>query len=145
MKAYKPTTMKSFFWKQPYGSLMLHGKIETRVWHTKQRGEILICTSLNPYDGESIENISGVFFIEIFKALQGDNTWNLNGYAIAVGNLVDSKPMVPADDRKAYVTYHRDLWCHIYENVRPIVPFPYKGHLSFREVPKEIIKQIQYT
>ena len=48
--------IKALSWKQPYASLMLKGKIETRSWPTNYRGLVLICASKAPY---SIKEIKG--------------------------------------------------------------------------------------
>jgi hypothetical protein len=42
--------IRALTWKEPYASLMLHGKIETRTWYTKYRGLVLICAGLKHYN-----------------------------------------------------------------------------------------------
>lgn len=49
-KCYNEYAVKSFFegeiralwWKEPFGTLMTYGKVETRVWDTKYRGWVLL-------------------------------------------------------------------------------------------------------
>lgn len=137
--------MKALSWKNPYGALMLHGKIETRTWNTKYRGKVLICTSKKPYDGGVVTNISGVgAYMLIHLELKHDSLLYHNGYAIAVGDLVDSRPMQPEDQNMSWVLYHKDLFCHVYENVKEIVPIPWKGSMGWREVPQDFIDKIVY-
>lgn len=137
--------MKSLFWKQPYGSLMLFGKIETRTWQTSYRGPVLICTSKQQYDFATVNEISGdVQLYRLVPLLGLTVTTQLLGYAIAVGNLVDCRPMLKEDEDRTFVQYQPGLYCHEYNNIKTIRPFPYQGHLSFREVPEKIIEQIKY-
>jgi hypothetical protein len=144
--------LRALSWKEPYASMMLHGKIETRIWNTKIRGLVLICASRKRYTPEQITNISGFVrssnmawklqrtgsFCFIF-----DSTFHL-GHAIAIGRLVDSRPMTTEDEKKTFVTYSEKLWCHIYEDVTAIEPFPWKGKQGWSIVPKEIINQIKF-
>ncbi len=121
--------MKALSWRQPYGSLMLHGKIETRVWNTEYRGPVLICTSKRAYTIDVIQEISGGQdgLLRIIDELKGDITLP-DGHAIAFGNLVDCRPMIKADEEKAFVKYRPSLYSHIYEDVLQLVkPFPVTG------------------
>ena len=141
--------MKALSWKQPFASLMLHGKIETRVWKTDYRGQVLICASKKPYSLQEVLNICGDYqFTRIMNTLglryPGDFN-NLNcGYAIAVGDLVDCRPMKKEDENLGFVQYNPVLWCHIYQNVKPIVPFLFKGRQGWTNVDESILKQIKY-
>jgi len=49
------------------------------------------------------------------------------GQALYIGELVDSRPMQAKDVKKAFVEFRPDLFCHVYENVFPIDPIPWKG------------------
>lgn len=82
--------------KQPYAGLMLYGKIETRTWNTKYRGDVIIHASAGKYSKPAIERISGrmvdKFYQSItpggvFKALGLTNTF---GRLIAVGELLNT-------------------------------------------------------
>ena len=148
--------MKALTWKEPYTSLMLCGKIETRTWKTNYRGPVLICASKKSYIYNDVAKISGPYqYDRIMKAFNSDrrtpyfgtyNNWSKNnGFAIAIGNLVDCRPMKPTDEDDCFVTYHPDLWCHIYEDVRAIVPIPFKGKQGWSKVDSSIIKQLEYV
>lgn len=52
--------IRALSWKEPYASLMLHGKIETRPWSTKYRGLVLVCASQKPYTEAELMGIAGV-------------------------------------------------------------------------------------
>lgn len=135
--------IKALSWKEPYGTLMLHGKIETRTWGTNYRGLVLICCSKMSYTIKKIGEISqGKQFERIFRTLPRGVKFG-NGMAIAIGNLVDCRPMTQEDEYKCFVKYHPDLFCHVYENVTPIKPIPIKGKQGWFKVPEEIIKQIE--
>lgn len=133
--------MKALFWKQPYANLMLHDKIETRTWNTNYRGEVLICSSKIPYSNKLVQIISNKFNInEILK-----NEEIKNGYAIAVGELIDCRLMLPEDEDKCFVDYNPNLYCHIYKNVRAIEPFEIKGQMGWMNINEKIIYKIKYV
>lgn len=119
--------MRSLSWKQPFATAMLYGKIETRTWDTKYRGKVLICSSKKPYRYDDLEEISGYrLFSNMMSKIKHDLAFDLDGYAIAIGDLVDSRPMELQDQERAYVLYSPNLYCHIYENVQGIIPIPWK-------------------
>jgi hypothetical protein len=70
---------------------------------------------------------------------------NYEGKAIAIGRLTDCRPMKLEDEDKCFVQYCPDLFCHIYENVQAIKPFPWKGSQGWKEVSIEIKNQIIIT
>ena len=153
--------MKALTWKQPFASLMVHGKIETRTWKTNVRGKVLICASKVPYNLNQVQGISGDYQLtRIMNTLAIPDPGNFGdldcGFAIAIGNLVDCRPMKPTDEDDCFVLYnpsaivtidgngehHYPLWCHIYEDVRAIVPIPFKGKQGWSEVNQNILDQI---
>lgn len=136
-------TLRALSWKQPYATLMLHGKIETRTWYTKYRGLVLICASKLPYHQEVFHEISGKEqYKRIWENVDPDDT--ITGHAIAIGRLVDCRSMLIRDEDKCFVKYHPDLYCHIYEDVKPIVPIPWKGSQGWKTVDPEFIKTIKF-
>lgn len=86
--------------------------------------------------------------------IQQDRAWDATGpmqekdfwmgHAIAVGDLIDCRPMTPQDEDDAFVLYRPGLWCHVYENVRAIVPMPWKGGQKWRNVPAEVQNSIRF-
>ncbi len=131
-------TIRALSWKQPYASAMLHGKIETRTWATNYRGWVLICASQKEYDYQSLVNISGNQFKRL-KKLIIDNHLQFppKGQAIAIGKLVDCYKMTPADAKTAFVEYRPELFCHVYEDVTPVLPFEYKGSQKWGKVTEQ--------
>lgn len=135
--------MRYLGWKQPYANLMLHGKAETRTWPTKYRGLVLITASKIPYSDNKIIEISGIRqFNRIRLNLKGSHL--RYGYAIAVGRLVDCRPMQVEDEYKCFVQYQKGLYMHVYEDVKPIVPIQIKGAQGWRKLSKEFIDKIEY-
>lgn len=121
-------------WKQPYGSLMLppFNKIETRTWKTNYRGLVLICASKTGYNWNQVQRVSGGQFFSIITL---GSRLNVNmGHAIALARLADCRPMTKEDEEKCFVQYFPDLYCHVYEDVRPIIPFPWKGKQGWTEL-----------
>lgn len=148
--------MLALSWKQPFGTAMLFGKVETRSWYTKYRGPVLICTSKQAYNEATARAICESSFVRnrgLFEAmcvkLKGAPSLDLNGYAIAVGNLVKCRPMdmgayTDDDEERSFVGYRNGLYMHFYENVRPIQPFPWKGMQGWKKVDQLIIDKIVY-
>lgn len=167
----KKDTMKDLFgsepiralsWKQPFGSLMLHGKIETRKWATKYRGLVLICCSQKEYTDEQLDSMASIKQVgKIITTLSPLDTWKTFGKAIAIGRLVDCRPMTIHDEDKAFIKFKpawkemrknkdgsvryvvKRLYCHIYADVRPIKPFDFKGAQGWRKLTKEVIEKIE--
>lgn len=103
--------MKALSIREPWASLILSGKktIETRTWKTKYRGKILLCASKKPV------------------------SW-ISGKAFAVAELIECRPMLVDDEVKACCESYWNAWSWIFENVKPISPFPVKGMLGLFEV-----------
>jgi len=139
--------LRALSWKEPFASLMLHGKIETRTWATDYRGLVLICASKKPYNREQVYEIAGgdqyrhIEEIIEKKNIDADSTL---GHAIAVGELVDCRLMQLKDEEACFVEYYSDLWCHVYEDVRPIKPIPFKGVQGWKKLDKSFHDQIKY-
>lgn len=139
--------IRALSWKQPFASLMLHGKVETRTWPTQYRGLVLICASAQPYGWRVVESMCGTKqFLRIRLLLQtiGIDLSVTYGKAIAVGRLVDCWKMNPEDENKAFVGYQSHLYCHVYGDVKPIKPFAWKGAQKWKKVDQETIDKIEY-
>ncbi len=121
-------------WKEPYGTLMLYGKIETRTWHTNYRGWVLICCSKKSYDGLQVLQISGREQTDRIVFIMGYLPKVSPGKAIAIGRLIDCRPMTLEDENACFVKYRPGLWCHVYEDIQPIVKIPWKGQLKWKEL-----------
>ena len=139
----KNEVIRALWWKQPYASAMLVGKIETRTWPTKVRGKVLICASAKSYSNEMVNQISGIFKMfllsDLIRKLLPSSVLDvfITGHAIAIGDLVDCRPMTKDDEEKCFVQYREGLWCHVYENVQAIKPFPLKGCQGWRILSEE--------
>lgn len=142
-------------WKQPYGTLMLHEKIETRTWGTNYRGLVLICASQTPYSISKVLSISEAqtFRIDqIIRKVPGYELFQAKPYqhlpmgkAIAVGRLVESRQMLKSDEERTFVQYDPDLFCHIYEDVTPITPFEIKGCQGWKKLDSGIWDKIEFV
>lgn len=151
---YRGEPILALNWKQPYGSLMLYGKIETRTWPTKFRGYVLICTSKKPYDNFDILKISGNK--QFGRIEETFNHYGPLGSVIAIGKLVDCRPMVLADEPRTFVEYKepwevvnkkgeivvKRLWCHVYEDVVEINPIDFSAGQGWSFVSPEILAQL---
>jgi hypothetical protein len=142
--------IRALSWKQPYGSAMLLGKVETRVWDTKYRGLVLICTSKAPYNEAAAKIISGEHqYNRILRDLNHASVspvpaerhafdmLDKDGYVIAIGELWHSEPMTIQMEDSCYVQYKPGLFAHHYRNVIPIEPFLWKGSQGWRTLTDE--------
>lgn len=126
--------IKALTWKEPFATLMLHDKIETRSWHTNYRGWVLICAGKKSYSREELFNICGeAQYNRICNMVLPTNP-DFYGNAIAVGKLVACRLMTPEDEALCFVKYRLGLYCHIYENVRRIEMFPFKGSQKWKNL-----------
>ncbi len=159
---FKPDSepMRALSWKQPYASLMLHGKIETRTWKTSYRGLVLICASQKQYVEHELFALAGEAGAQrIFNFINKNGIREPLGKAIAVGRLIDCRPMTLKDEGDCYVKYKKPwivenkqgkhvtkrLWCHIYDDVKPIEQFDWKGSQGWGTVVKADIDRIKYS
>ncbi len=145
---FKNETIRSLSWYQPYASLMLHGKIETRRYPTNVRGKVLICACKKPYSITQIAEISGhEQYIRIVESKLSGHVFHREnlGCAIAIGDLVDCRPMTKEDADKCFVGYNEDkkLWCWIFENVRKIEPFQIRGKQGWGILDEETKSKIK--
>ena len=139
--------VRALSWKEPFATMMQYGKIETRSWETKYRGLVLICSCKTNYCHDQIERISGWKQWERMLPYITDSDpdyLNTLGHAIAIGRLVDCRPMKADDEDQCFVKYHPDLWCHIYDDVVPIEPIAWKGKQGWSIVTPEFINQIKF-
>lgn len=141
-----PEPMRSLTWKEPYASLMLYGKIETRTWETDYRGLVLIHSARSPYKKHEIWGLSEKQSHRISSLLTAKRYKHMHtsGNAIAVGRLVHCRRMEEKDEDLCFVKYDPSLYCHIYTDIRPIRMFPYSGKQGWSSVPEDIIKRIIY-
>ncbi|MDD4970856.1 MAG: hypothetical protein PHT07_15620 [Paludibacter sp.] len=135
-------------WREPYASLMLQGKIETRFWSTNYRGLVLICATKKHFPPKEVRRISGekqTNRINHDFDYGGDYTRSrLCGYAFATGRLVDCRPMYPHDENDCYVEYNPNLFCFVFKEVTRIAPFAWTGTQRWKVLTKNQVKQIQY-
>ena|ERR1041384_2385961 len=103
--------MKALSIKQPRANLIASGQktIETRVWATPYRGELLLVSSKSP---------------KIEPA----------GCAIAVAELIDCRPMAKTDEEAAKCDIYPNAMAWVLQNIRAIEPFQVKGQLGLYDV-----------
>lgn len=103
--------MKAISVKQPWANLIASGRktIETRVWGTAYRGDLLVVSSRFP---------------EIEPA----------GCAVAIVELSDCRLMAVGDEPAALCPVYPKAFAWILRNIRPIEPFRLRGQLRIYEV-----------
>jgi hypothetical protein len=112
--------MKALSVKQPWANLIAYGKktIETRRWRTTYRGELLICSARSP-------------------------AIDLAGYALAVAELMDCRPMTLQDELAACCECYPGAIAWVFQNIRRIEPFRVRGSLRLFEVQLPQEKSVQ--
>lgn len=145
---------------QPFGSLMLHGKVETR-WVRKGKkppfplGKYLFYTTKKECSNKMLSDWSGWQLINAMTNYLGPKKPGLNGSAIAIGELFNLRLMTQADERIGFVKFigektvikdRKEIiyvqWCLEFKDVKALVPFEWKfGKQGVGFVPlSEIIK-----
>ena len=150
---------------QPFATLMLHGKVETRwVIYGKKApfplGMYLIYSCQKAYDMDFIEGLTGKYTREIDELIEsnlsGKNCW-LTGEAGAIGRLVSIiDPLTPGfktfvDDgqyekseyKRGARVYYRRVGL-VFEDVKSIKPFEFKGKQGVGFLDDKYKSQIEF-
>jgi len=129
----------------PYAGLMLHNKIETRPRPTNVRGWVLIASCKLWYAQEAALKISGQHQFDRITQIIADSKSNefIDGSAIAIGNLVDCRPMETWDEDACFVQHRPGLYCWVFTDVRPMIPFKWSGKQGWAFVPQEVKDKIR--
>lgn len=131
--------------------------IETRTWYTKYRGDLLLVASKRPVWDEILQcpkcyGFEIAFSFDVIGADPGNMFCphcgkevapvsidaSISGQAVCIVNLVDCRPMVEDDEPKARCKIYPGAFSWVFENIRPIEPFPVKGQLHIYDVPVEV-------
>ncbi len=132
--------IKALTWNQPFASLMLLGKIETRTWNTNYRGLVLICSGLKYMNSRKFIEVIGDQMSRIPNILPSF----VFGKAIAIGELAECRKMIESDADQCFVQFDLMLYCHIYQNVQAIKPLEWKGVQGWKTVDLEFKKRIEF-
>ncbi len=136
-------------WNQPFASLMLHGKIETRRKSTNVRGKVLICACKKFYSFDQVKNLSCDYqigdLLNLFSVISYSSLQNKLpiGVAIAVGDLINCRPHTLQDMPKSFVNHDANLFSWVFENVKQIDPFEIKGKQGWGFVTEDILNKIR--
>ncbi len=109
--------MKAISIRQPYAGWIATGEktLETRTWKTGHRGPLLIVSTLSPRDlGPA-------------------------GVSICMVVVTGCRPMTPADEMKAKVSFDPKLWVWELEDAMPVQPVPIRGLPGLYEVRNDIL------
>lgn len=138
---------------QPYASLMLHGKIESRCVEEGKKppfptGKYLIYSTKKYYSPESFKHLSGEYYQSARNIITREETASLNGYAICIGDLMRVEKLGVGQLSRAFVDINptmlrmgkedidwyneiiidgKQLWGLHFENIQRINPFPFRG------------------
>jgi hypothetical protein len=141
--------VRALSWKQPYATMMLYGKAETRIWPTDYRGLVLICSSQKAFNDVQLAAISGAVQMRRMREAMAANRYSiLDGLALGIGRLHICRSMasyapkqtpaeIAAIENKTYVRFFEDLFVFEFKDVRLIKPIPWKGSQKWRTITKE--------
>lgn len=138
--------MKALSVKQPFAGLIAEGKktIETRMWETKYRGDLLICSSLKPHDGQVYaEKWCEEYYVldwwHCKNFISAEWYCRFFGQALAVARLVDCREMKATEYKAACCSWVLGSYAWVLDDIRPVERFPVKGRLRLFDVPDEKI------
>lgn len=120
--------MKALSVKNPHAHRIATGEktLEIRSRATHHRGSLLICASARPVSPA------------------GDWRHLPAGVMLCVVDLIDCRPMTPADAKAACIDFIPGHFAWVLSNVRPAKQVPIKGQLSLFNVPDELIEQADF-
>lgn len=148
---------------EPFGSLMLHNKVETR-WVRKGKkppfplSKYLFYTTQQPCSNKDVFDWCGLeIMLSISETLGTNKKSELNGFAIAVGELVEVRPLTKEDEGKAFVKFIGEKtevikgekitkvqWALIFKDVKPITPFRWEhGKQGVGFLPEHLYSKLQ--
>jgi hypothetical protein len=136
--------MKAISLKQPFAELIKNGTktIETRLWSTKHRGDLLICASLSNHNGFVKSYDKFIKCSDLLKSYNDNGIKIEHGYAICIVNLYDVRPMTKPDETTACCELYDGAYSWLIDNVRIIEPFYIKGQLRLYDVDDSLIELI---
>jgi len=105
--------MRAISVKQPWASLIAQGTktIETRLWQTPYRGDLLIVSTMQP-------NIEGF----------------PTGQALCIVDLYHCRPMTVDDQQRAQCELYDGAWAWELRNRRPVVPVVIRGRQRIYDI-----------
>lgn len=138
--------MRALGFYQPFATLMLHGKIETRWVIAGHKppfplGKYLFYSTKKACSVLQLQDWAGGkdMVQHIQETTYGDPSLELDGYALGTGELVRLAPMLRHEQDQAFVKWIgtqtkdgrvRTQWALYFENVQAIDPFKWElgGH-----------------
>ena len=159
----KTEIIRTLGFYQPFCTLMLYGKIETRWVREGKKppfpfGKYLFYSTRKSCDSLTLIEWSGTGIASFIDSLLlQDGTRAFNGFAIATGDLRNIRLMTAEDEGKTFVKfrngeYRRDKngnlhryvqWCLEFENVQAIEPFVFEfGKQGVGILPKSEYSKI---
>lgn len=128
---------------QPYASLVAAGlkPIETRPTRIHYRGPLVICAA-QKIDRDAEAAINDRLTPANCDALARLDVSTLGplGVALALVDVVDCRPLMPEDEPLSWA-YGPSRWAWMLENIRPLRPFPVRGHQGRFAVSKKMVME----
>lgn len=137
--------IRAMTFQEPFGSMILNGRIEVRKQKTDYRGLILICTGFTELNAVQLKILAGPFNAMRIRTIMTKNQMHSQpGKAIAVAELVDCYQMTVDDELSCFVPYHDRRWCYKFKNVRPILSRNWRGKAGISQVPEDFVESIEF-
>lgn len=151
---------------QPYATLMLHGKLESRWVAAGKKppfplGKYLIYSTKKEYTISEFQHLAGMFWDRAMSILRTDHSKHRTGVGLAIGELycVEKiytfsqceeafiEPPTPLDDdvKNQFAYDGRALWGLRFKNVQRVKPFPFKGKQGVGFLSEEDQAKIEYV
>lgn len=135
---------------QPFPNLitMKLKTCETRFYHRKFRGDLLICAAKKIMPLPELKKVMTVEQYNRFVEIKRKTSYNIFGpigVAMCVVNVIDWRPMNKIEDlQNTFVSYDILRWVAVLDNIRPIVTFNLKGRQGIFPLSKDEQSQIEF-
>lgn len=139
---------------QPFATLMLHGKIETRWVRNGKKppfplGKYLIYSTKKGYEDEELKELCGAQYARAIALEEADDTAGLYGYGLCIGELV--KIVDPLDfsyDEVAFIHVRPAedfrLVGLVFTDVKRIKPFAFHGKQGIGFLSENELSSVEY-
>lgn len=140
---------------QPYAGAVLlaaqrlPGKtIETRkVRFTRVGAEIVVCAGLDRWSSDVGRLYRELVTSDRVPIEQYDTAIMHEGAALCLVTVVECRPLTAADYSRslwwdAEENARKPRWAWVFEKLRPIKPFAWRGSLGFSRVPRKLVEVI---
>lgn len=148
--------VKALTYKQPFASLMLDGKQETRSRRTTYRGLVLIVAGKKDFSNPELMELCGEaqYYRVVDAIFKRYGSWEKmpRGQAIAIGRLTGCKYMADYKhsektraeiEEKCFVKFNEEKYIWEFQDVAAIDPLPWVGTQTWQPLNYSQLQKIK--